>query len=287
MSVFARLSLLQRDVSDSMSEQLGTVLPVVLPNDRSAVRNIAKERLSIDLDFSRLTCPETSTTHPHILFSPMHYEPGYAYPLFVWLHGNGSDERQLMHLMPLLSLRNYVAVAPQGLAVTESAKARSLDVMEIIHRGVHSQVQYDWPQSAEAISDAERRVFDCIAVARQKNNIAADRIFLAGFGSGGTMALRLALLYPESFAGVASIGGAFPSGHLPFRQWNAVRNLPVLLAVGEKSTVFSPGDACESLELFHTAGLPIAVREYPCGQEIAPDMLHDVNRWIMEQVCGC
>ena len=29
------------------------------------------------------------------LFAPMHYEPGYAYPLIVWLHGPGGDERQL------------------------------------------------------------------------------------------------------------------------------------------------------------------------------------------------
>ena len=193
-------------------------------------------------------------------------------------------------------MRNYVGIAPQGIAVskredTSSLKSRvgkvaSLDVMDIINNGLRSQVQYDWPQSEEAISDAERRVFDCISVAQQKSNIAEDRIFLAGFGNGGTMALRLALLYPESFAGVVSIGGAFPLGHLPFRQWNAVRNLPVLLAVGEQSTVFSPADACESLELFHAAGLPVAIQEYPCGQEITPAMLQDVNRWIMESVCG-
>ena len=278
-----------------MSEQLGIVSAVASVNERPTDRNIVKERLAIDFDFSRISRENTSAAHPHVLFSPIHYEPGYAYPLFVWLHGSDTDERQLMRLMPLLSMRNYVAVAPQGIALAEPesaaptkgkmGKIASLDVMEIICNGASSRVRYDWPQSEEAISDAERRVFDCISVARRKNNIAEDRIFLAGFGSGGTMALRLALLYPESFAGVVSIGGSFPLGRLPFRQWNAARNLPVLLAVGEQSTVFSPADACSALELFHTAGLPIAVQEYPCGQEVAPAMLQDVNRWIMKQVC--
>ena len=50
----------------------------------------------------------------HALFAPIHYEPGYAYPLIVWLHGCGGDERQLRQLMPLLSLRNYLAVARAG-----------------------------------------------------------------------------------------------------------------------------------------------------------------------------
>ncbi len=50
----------------------------------------------------------------HAVFAPVHYEPGYAYPLLVWLHGCGGDERQLWRLMPLLSLRNYLAVARAG-----------------------------------------------------------------------------------------------------------------------------------------------------------------------------
>ena len=275
-----------------MSE-LGTISAVVSSGDRIVGQPVVKERLSIDLDFSRISRNATSTTHPHVLFSPMHYEPGYAYPLFVWLHGSGANEQQIMRLMPLLSIRNYVAVAPQGIDVSGPGNTKdnvswssSIDVMEIINNGIRSRAWYDWPQSEEAIRDAERRVFDCISAARQKINIAENRIFLAGFGNGGTMALRLGLLNPESFAGVISIGGAFPMGNLPFRQWNTARDLPILLAVGEESTDFPPAVACETLELFHAAGLPIAVREYPCGQEIAPAMLQDVNRWIMELVCG-
>src|SRR5580658_5486284 len=53
----------------------------------------------------------------HSTFAPMHYEPGYSYPLLVWLHGAGCDERQLLRIMPLVSMRNYVAVAPRGVPV--------------------------------------------------------------------------------------------------------------------------------------------------------------------------
>src|ERR1700676_406196 len=53
---------------------------------------------------------------PYALFGPLHYEANYAYPLLVWLHGPGDSEGQLKRIMPQISLRNYVAVAPRGTA---------------------------------------------------------------------------------------------------------------------------------------------------------------------------
>jgi hypothetical protein len=41
---------------------------------------------------------------------------------------------------------------------------------------------------------------------------------------------------------------------------------------------------CEDLRLLHTAGLSVTLRQYPCGHELAPQMLADANRWIMEQI---
>jgi predicted peptidase len=39
-------------------------------------------------------------------FAPEGYEANYAYPLVVWLHNAGGDERQLARVMPLVSTRN-------------------------------------------------------------------------------------------------------------------------------------------------------------------------------------
>ena len=45
------------------------------------------------------------------LFAPIHYEPGYAYPLVVWLHGEGSSERELRQVMPRVSVTASVTPA--------------------------------------------------------------------------------------------------------------------------------------------------------------------------------
>jgi phospholipase/carboxylesterase len=206
----------------------------------------------------------------HALFAPMHYTPGYAYPLIVWLHGSGSDERQLQRVMPMISLQNYMAVAPRGLEMPEEAEAK--------------RSCYGWLQTDEIIQQAEQRVFDAIALAGRKFHVARKRVFLAGFDAGGTMAMRIAMSHPDRFAGVLSLCGPFPAGRTPFGNLLAARRLMIFLATGRGSLQYPAEQVCEDLRLLHTAGLSVTLRQYPCGHELAPQMLADVDRWIIEQI---
>lgn len=209
-----------------------------------------------------------SLDFPHALFAPLHYEPGYAYPLIVWLHGNAGDERQLQRVMPLVSMRNYVAVAPRGVRLTDG----------------NSSGNFGWLQTEDHIQQAEQLVFDGIELAGRKFHIARHRVFLAGFDHGGTMALRIAMNQPCQFAGVLSLCGAFPSGRTPFGNLVAARRLGFYLATGRGSQQYPADRVCEDLRLLHTAGLSITLRQYPCGHELMPQMLADVDRWIIEQL---
>ena len=206
----------------------------------------------------------------HALFAPLHYTPGYAYPLIVWLHGSGGDERQLQRIMPLVSMRNYVAVAPRGFLAGDAEPSQGED--------------YGWRQEPDATERAEQRVFECIDLSQRKFHIAPRRIFLAGFDAGGTMALRLAMSHPRRFTGVISLCGSFPAGGTPFGHLIEARRLGMFLATGRGSDHYPAEKVSEDLRLLHTAGLSITLRQYPCGHELLPLMLSDVNRWIMEQI---
>lgn len=205
-------------------------------------------------------------------FVPLHYESGYAYPLIVWLHSELGDERQLTRVMPLVSMRNYVAVAPRGVR---------LDAANAQRRG-----SYGWPQSEGAIRQAEQHVFDAIETAQRKFNVCRRRVFVAGFGSGGTMAFRVAMNHPSQFAGVLSFCGAFPSGGNPLSNLAEARQLAIFLAVGRRSRQYPTAAVCDNLRLFHTAGLSTTLRQYPCDQELSPQMLIDMDRWIIEQIAS-
>ena len=239
------------------------------------------EKLELELNFDTKPLPSrTRQAHPHMLFSPMHYEPNYAYPLLIWLHGSGGDERQLVRIMPQISLRNYVAVAPRGLLIEQSASSPTLDlsVSAILQR---PKSQYDWVLSEEDLATIEQRIFDCIIVAQERCSIANHRIFIAGFGTGGTAALQLAMLHPERFAGAAAFGGGIPDATPILPSWQMTQPLSILLGTDESA----PDNTCRMMELFYTAGLDVDVHEYPDTSHLTPEMLQELNHWMMNIVC--
>jgi phospholipase/carboxylesterase len=208
-----------------------------------------------------------TVTAPHSLFTPVHYEPGYAYPLIVWLHGPTGNEQEVSKVLPLISLRNYVAVAPQGTVSVSGVRGA-----------------YGWGDSLDDLVEAGERVLHCIDAAQERFNIHPDRIFVAGYGEGGTMALRMGLENPDQFAGAISLGGPVPSGSCLLRRINEARDLPLLLSVSPNEQ-YPLDRVMENVRLLHLAGSSLALRLYPEGDELTTVMLSDVDSWIMERVC--
>jgi len=214
---------------------------------------------------------DSSQSCPLELFTPLHYEPGYAYPLIVWLHGAFDNESQLRRIMPLTSTRNFVAVGPRGTRRHQRQAGSEF-------------ASYYWSQDEFNIEAASRRVETAIESASDQFNVHRRRIFLAGYQDGATMALRLALQNPGDYAGVISINGPFPNGHAPLRNLGLCEQLPILLMHCHESTYYTEQQLCGDIRLGHSAGLKMDVREYLCGDGIMTDMLEDMNGWVMGQV---
>lgn len=212
---------------------------------------------------------DPQTDLPYATFAPMHYEERYAYPLLVWLHGSGSSEQELRQVMPIVSMRNYVAIAPRGSWVAKENRGR-----------------YSWRQTPDTIEFAESHIADCIAVAQERFNIHERRIFLVGRECGGTMALRVAWNNPGRYAGVGAFNGPLPVRLSPLRRVNELRNLPCLLTTSQDSTAYPQTSVCRDLRLLHVAGCKVTLRHYPGPDGLTDIMLSDLNTWLMELVCG-
>lgn len=209
-----------------------------------------------------------NTSLHHCLFSPIHYEPGYAYPLVVWLHGSDSSELELRQVMPLVSVRNYVGVAPRGTARTSD-----------------TQRLYGWRQTAGEIADACQRVRDCLDLARESFNIHDDRIFIAGYGDGGTMALRVGLEHPHLFAGAISLGGPVPRGGNAFHRINEARRLPLMLSASTNQDCYTNEQILDDVRLLHSGGFELSVMLYPEGTGLTDNMFEDIDSWVMQHAC--
>ena len=199
------------------------------------------------------------------VFAPLHYEPNYKYPLIVWLHGGGDDKSQLQRVMPEISLRNFVGIAPDGNCGNEITG-------------------FEWHQSHAGISAADVSVVNAIDEALFRFNINQRRIFIAGIGSGGEMAFRIAFERPELFAGVISLNGSLPVQDAPLSSWQLCRDVPVFLAHSRNFPQYDEQLLCQQLRLLHIAGFSVTLRQYPGCDSVASGMLPDLNNWIMETI---
>lgn len=259
------------------------------PNVVAAPRTAAVFESAVESYSPRRGGDARNRTFPHFLALPMHYEPNYAYPLIVWLHDAGSSETEIFDVAPQISTRNYVSIAPRGLACRHTTLACRRSNGRLLVGERREETRYDWPETEEGVSEAENLVFYSIDQASAKSNVDRRRVFLAGRGAGGTTALRVALRNPREFAGVVSIDGAFPTlERQPLRDWRNARDLPILMTTGAGSAASRPTP--NQLRLFHTAGLTVVVRQYnerpnePNAAETRmKKILTDVDRWTMNR----
>ena len=201
--------------------------------------------------------PSQSAVEQDRIFLPLGYEPGYDYPLLVWLPQSDDASFDLGRTMMRMSLRNYLAVVP---AV---------------------------PSDSESCFSAIDTMIDRYSVHRQ-------RVYLVGVGAGGENAFRFACQNPESLAGVVSVNGRFPFNERLLGQFECVRSLPMMLCCDERLHVADSlmvRDIDATLRLFHAAGGLFSLRVYrdkskdSFSEVQLADIVGDIDRWIMDEVC--
>ncbi|GIX05173.1 MAG: hypothetical protein KatS3mg114_1042 [Planctomycetaceae bacterium] len=202
---------------------------------------------------------------PHALALPDVYEPAYSYPLIVWFHREGSDEEEVFEVLPLISERNYIALALRG--------------------NVEDGPAAEWSTAKDPPGQIAQRLQGTIEHLRTIVNLHPDRVILAGMGTGGQVALEVFLHRPEWFQGVASLNGNFQLTEMPLVRLRALRGRRVLLTTHLSSV---PGRAAQMVatgRLLYTAGLQVATRIYHDQTEHTQRrVLRDLDHWIMDGI---
>jgi phospholipase/carboxylesterase len=200
-------------------------------------------------------------------FLPLHYTPSYEYPLIVWLHSNGFNENQIDHVMPHISLRNYIGVGIRGTRAADS----------VGHR-------FDWHQSPSAISAAHEAVIEAVDDALDRFSVCPSRIVLAGYQQGGTLALRIAMREPDRFAGAISLAGRMPQGAIRNLHQLRRRGLPMLWQWAKDNPDYTEDNLKSDCRSVMAIGGQIEVRQYPGDDEMDTVVLRDLDEWIMRRI---
>ena len=201
---------------------------------------------------------------PHRLFFPQHFEARYAYPLLIWLHSPDSSEYELDELMPAVSLRNYVAVGLRGPRVSSQGPRR-----------------FCWSLQDECLAISEELTLEAARLAVEDLGINAARVFIGGYGVGGSVAQWVALRYPQYFGGAISINGPAPDRPKLLVRWRQAKRVPVLFMYGQKSTGCSFEAVSDAIMLAYRGKLDYRFTQFNCGDELDTAMTQQIDHFIM------
>jgi phospholipase/carboxylesterase len=205
-------------------------------------------------------------------FLPMGYEPNYAYPLIVLLHAHGGSDEQVLRLAPRISRRNCIYVSLRGPVALNDRDDDGLPV-------------YGWGEPGEHDSHVREYLLKAIEQTRLEFHVHSERVYLAGIGEGASVAYRLALGMPQKFAGVISMNGTLPRpAEGPLFRDDEVKDLRVLIAHGAANEVVPLELARRDFLALYGAGADVTLSTYPCTHTVHPNMLRDINRWVIRNV---
>ncbi|MBX3442550.1 MAG: hypothetical protein KF774_09080 [Planctomyces sp.] len=216
-----------------------------------------------DLDAPRIvTIGRTGAEREACL--PAHYEPGYRYPLIVWLQSPDRAGRMETWL-PRISERNAVSVAVEGPVLSPGGMG---------HRR--------WSGEASAVAAAARRIDEAVAAACEEFSIHSERVYLAGAGTAGAMALSVGMTSPQTFAGVAAIDPGPVQLLLLLRDFRRMRGRRACLAAVERAP--SPHATIELADLLETAGVELEHVDAHAADDPHRRAASALNAWMMRHI---
>ena len=146
------------------------------------------------------------------------------------------------------------------------------------------QQGYTWGRDGQFDSQIEDYVLQAMEQTRRNYHVHSERIYLAGFHEGATLAYRLGMTFPEKVAGIISLNGAMARQGGPLLRLPEARQLRVLIGHGIANAVVPLALAKQDHRLLYTAGLDVKMHTYPATHRLHPDMLRDINRWIIDAI---
>jgi phospholipase/carboxylesterase len=205
-------------------------------------------------------------------YSRSHGRTSSGRPMFVCIHGWGSNERDLADMM------KYVA------PYNDFASLRAPFTLSDTGAGAYSWFHDSVPTGA----DLDRDIFAAATAIDGwvEANIPAERAVVPiGFSQGGALAIHLLRINPERYRAVISLSGFLAPGKVkgsaPADERLAERDIPVFYGYGKNDTVIP------KYELFATSAWLdehswLTAKSYPgLDHSVSLEEFSDLRQWLV------
>lgn len=209
--------------------------------------------------------PTEAEELPFSMYLPERYVPRYAYPVVIWLHGDGRNEHQLQQVMPQISDQNYIGVAFRGTSDDGRSKAGA----------------FEWDLSETAVQNLAEEIAETLQEMKRFLRIDLDRVYVAGYQGGACMALELMLHAPEQFCGAIAYSGIATPSRAAYGKFRLLSSRRVLVGLGRRNDMLTPSEYLDAARALRQSGLQVTSRVYEDGETLTPEMLREIDHWIM------
>jgi phospholipase/carboxylesterase len=195
----------------------------------------------------------TSRTGPH--------------PALILVHGRGSNEDDLLGLVPYLDPRFFVLSVRAPLDFPNGGFTwYSMEEVGTPHPG----------EFMESYARLERFVRD----AKSSYPIDPEKTFLLGFSMGSVMSLGFALSRPLEVRGVVAHSGYVPE-NLPLTfSWEGLDACRFFVAHGLEDPVIPIRYGRRTNQILAEKGADLTYKEYPIGHQVSEESINDLATWL-------
>jgi phospholipase/carboxylesterase len=201
----------------------------------------------------------------------------------IWLHGLGADGNDFVPIVPELRLPESVCAR----FVFPHAAVRPVT----INNGYKMRAWYDIVGASLSSREDELGIRDSERVVREyiqrelDQDIAANRIVIAGFSQGGAIALQTALRFSERLAGVMALSTYLPlRGSLLTEAASVNRDLPILMCHGTRDGIVPMNLGESSRDALAELGYQVEWKTYPMEHSVCMEEVGDIARWLTSRL---
>ena len=197
----------------------------------------------------------------------------------IWLHGLGADGHDFepivseLRLHGLLDLRFIFPHAPiRPVTINGGMSMRAwFDVLTLDRGG---------PTDESGIRSSSQLLVDIIEREHDRG-VPYDKIVLAGFSQGGTIAAFTAIQFGYPLAGLMALSTYLPGQVIDDSVMQQPRDLPILMAHGSFDPVLPMALGKSARESLSAAGFTVDWHEYPMAHAVCPDEITAIRDWLL------
>ncbi len=197
----------------------------------------------------------------------------------IWLHGLGADGNDFAPLVPMLVDPTW----PPLRFVFPHAPLRPVT----LNGGMRMRAWYDLigldlsAREDEAGIRAAMGQLGALIAREGERGVAAERLLLAGFSQGGTVALAGGLRHPARLAGIVALSTWLPLAATTIAERHAANaGLPIFMGHGSLDPVVPQALGSATRELLSGLGYAVDWHSYPMAHQVMAEEIADLRRWI-------